>query len=277
MKEEGQTEEYSEHVRVQSLLTRLSKGCDLTLRDDEFDFSWLLDLVRSCRREGCRFRLIDSGALDASELEWLGKAGADVYSSDEAGRKPGELELVNLACRRGGALSSFLLRSPLRCEEEREFLFSDMINLGLSGVYLFLSSSEAAYDFSALSELAFSCRRGGSWLVYYHHRSPEEGLELLARSGAWIHLADRYFQGSSDLEALKEIVRGSGKGRNHFIIHIEKKWQTVYIEALVEADAFLLFMPALSDYRSPLRPLEERAMKKSLDFRTFYLYPDVFI
>ena len=53
------------------LLDEAEKGNDITVRDDIYDFYWLMDSVKLCRQKGCRFRLIDTGVLDLSHLERL--------------------------------------------------------------------------------------------------------------------------------------------------------------------------------------------------------------
>lgn len=266
--------------RAHELLSRVSKERDLTIRDDQYDFPWLLDLVRAWRRKNRRFRLIDSGKFEVFLLEWLGEAGADIYTSDEARTKVEELELIKKACQRGRAITAYFLHGPLRGEKEEEgeesasFSFSDLANIGRIGIYLYLSSRERKLQFSQVNELAYACRRGGSWLVYYHHGPLESSLEEIARSGAWIHISDQSLQEAEDIKLFLEIIKNSLSKRAHFVLHIEQKWDASQLRDVIEAGATILFKTPPSDYRSPLRPFEEEAGKRKLNFRAYYLFPN---
>jgi hypothetical protein len=67
------------------LLASVTQDPILTVRDDLYDFSSLLDAVKLRRKQrlNTRFRLVDSGALSLAQVEWLASEGADVYTSDE--------------------------------------------------------------------------------------------------------------------------------------------------------------------------------------------------
>jgi len=106
--------------KTYELLSLADKGKNITVRDDQHDFSSLLDSVKLCRRRYSRFRLIDSGKLDFFQLEWLGQAGADIYSSDKARSDAFELEFVNRACREGNAFASYFFHGLLESEEGSE-------------------------------------------------------------------------------------------------------------------------------------------------------------
>ena len=90
------------------LLARAKKGQDLIVRDDQFEYNSILDAAKSCREQGHRLSLVDSGKLTAYELEWLGEAGADLYTSDRTRSDEREITLVNQACRKGGAVVAYL-------------------------------------------------------------------------------------------------------------------------------------------------------------------------
>ena len=83
----------------------VSRGEDVTLRDDLYEFSALLDAVKAAKTKSVRFRLIDTGQLNQFQVEWLAEAGADVYTSDEARTDLQELELISRACKKGDATS----------------------------------------------------------------------------------------------------------------------------------------------------------------------------
>ena len=258
------------------ILSRASREKNLTVRDDQYDFPGLLDLVKAWRKSNRRVRVVDSGKIEAVQLEWLGEAGADIYTSDRARGNPEELELIHKACRRGRAITAYLLQGPLKEDEGEGPFFSDIVNLGKNGIYLYLSIRNTSLDFSMLRELASTAKKGGSWLVYYHHGPLEETLEELARSSAWIHLSDRSLKQPKDAEQVIELIKTSESRKPRFVIHVERRWDVRQLQDVLETGAYVLFKTALSDYRSPLRPLEEKSKKQKLDFRAYYLYPDFF-
>lgn len=263
--------------RAHKLLSWESKERDLTVRDDQYDFPWLMDLVKSWRKSKRRLRLIDSGKMNAFQLEWLGQAGADIYTSDVVRAKTEELDLIYKACQKGRAVMACFLQRPLR-EEQVEgyegFSFSDLVDMGRWGIYFYLSNREREHEFSLLNELGYACRRGGSWLVYYHHGLLESSLEEIARNGSWIHVSDRSINETEDIEILMETIKASFDKRAHVVVHIERKWDSTQLQDILKAGAYVLFKSFPSDYKSPLRPLEEKAGKKKLDFRAYYLYPN---
>ncbi len=260
--------------RAYKILSWATRGSAVTVRDDQYRFPWLLDIVRSCQKRRGRFRVIDSGKLEAPELELLGKAGADIYTSDQVRPEAKELELISTACRKSGAIVADFHHGPLdeeTSEELRGVPFSSLERLGRCGIYLHLTNKERERDFLRLDDLAKACRRGRSWLVYYHHGPLEQALGEL--SGAWIHISDDSLKDSPDKGLLKEILKtGSSKGTN-FVLHLGTEWRAFELRDIIRAGAILLFESALRDYRSPLRPLEKEARRRKLDFRAFYLYP----
>ncbi len=276
--EKGSIEEKNSKFpeRAHKILSWATRGRVVTVRDDQYRFAWLLDIVRSCQKKRCRFRLIDSGKLETWELESLGKAGADIYTSDQARPKVAELELISKACRKSGTIVADFHHGSLDEEASKEELgsipFSDLERLGRCGIYFHTTNKERERDFLHLGDLADSCRRGGSWLVYYHHGPLEQDLGELA--GAWIHISDDSLKESTDKDLLTEILKaGSSKGAK-FVLHLGTEWRAFELRDVIKAGAALLFKSALRDYRSALKPLEKEARRRKLDFRAFYLYPD---
>lgn len=262
-----------EPKKTYELLSLASKGEDVTVRDDLYDFSCLMDSVKLCRRRGCRFRLIDSGRLDLFQLEWLGEAGADIYTSDEARSDASELELVDRACKRGGAIVSYFHHGPLEPEvESNSTAFSGLQKIGINGIYLHFSDRENTRDISRLNDLAYACRRGGSWLVYYHHGILESSFEELGKNGAWIHVSDESLKepedGTQALDKVKSLLSAGVK----LVIHLEKGLDFFLLRDIMKTGAFILFKSSLYDYRSPFRILEREARKRKVDFRAYYLY-----
>jgi uncharacterized protein YlbG (UPF0298 family) len=261
--------------KTQELLSSAAKGEDITVRDDLYDFPGLLDAVRICRRGGFRFRLIDSGKLDRSQLEWLAEAGADVYSSDEARTDLLDLELVNRSCRRGGAVLAYFHHGPFEPEGDTHPLaFFSLLEMGRNGIYLHLTNREKERDINRLGELAFACRRGKSWLVYYHHGAVEGSLEELARNGVWFHATEKVFKEKEEralvLDRLKEAISAGLR----LVLHVEKGLDYSLLRDIIKSGSFVLFRSSLFDYRSPFKELERKAKQMKLDFKSYYLYPD---
>ena len=246
----------------------------LTVKDDQHDFPTLLDLVKTRRKINRRFSLVDSGKNESFQLEWLGQAGADIYTTNETRSNIEELELINKACRRGNAITAYLFQGPFGEEDEKDSSFSDLINLGLNGIFVYISDHKAEYEFSQLYELASACRNGGSGLIYYHQGPVESYLGELSGYGVWIHLSDVKMEKAEDMELLIDVIKNPHSRGKCFILHVEKKWEILQLKDILDAGAFILFKSPPSDYKSSLRPVEDRARKKKLDFRAYYLYPE---
>ncbi len=274
-KENGKSAQAERERKTLELLSSAAKGEDITVRDDLYDFPDLMDALRICRRGGSRFRLIDSGKLDRFQLEWLGEAGADVYSSDEARTDILDLELVNKSCRRGGAVLAYFHHGPFEPEEDTHPLaFFTLLEMGRTGIYLHLTNRERERDVNRLGELAFACRRGKSWLVYYHHGPLEDSLEELARNGVWFHATEKIFKEAEKralvLDRLKEAISAGLR----LVLHVEKGLDYSLLRDIIKAGSFVLFRSSLFDYRSPFKALERKAKQKKMDFKSYYLYPD---
>ncbi len=264
--------------KAYGLLSRTGKGADITVRDDQYGFSSLLDSVKPCRKKGLRFRLIDSGVLDCSNLEWLGKAGADIYTSDEIRVDALELELVNRACQKGKAILAYFHHGPLETEEQEEgknsLSLSELKNLARNGIYFYLTDRERKRPFRALNELAHACSRGGSWLVYYHFGSIDPTLEELGRNGAWIHITDQSFYETEDKNLVLDAVKSALSIGVNIVLHVEKGLDHTSLRDIMSSGAYVLFKSSLFDYKSPFRSLDREARKRKLDFRACYLYPN---
>ncbi len=260
--------------KAYKLLSRADKGTDITVRDDQYEFPWILDSVKLCRKKGARFRLVDSGKLDLSQLEWLAGAGADLYTSDEARAEGSELEHVNNACQKGGAFIAYFHYGPLEPEEEPSSVsFFDLNDMGRSGIYFYLSNREIKREISKLNELAHACRKGGSWLVYYLHGPLEDSLEELARNETWIHVTDQIFQEPEDPALVLDKVKTAVSAGAKLILHVEKGLDFSLLRDVIKTQAFVLFKSSLFDYKSAFRALERKTRKRKPDFRAYYLYP----
>ncbi len=260
--------------KAYEFLSRADKGTDITVRDDQYEFPWILDSVKLCRKKGARFRLVDSGKLDRSQLEWLAGVGADLYTSDEARAEGSELEHVNNACQKGGAFIAYFHYGPLESEEEPSSVsFFDLNDMGRSGIYVYLSNREIKREISKLNELAHACRKGGSWLVYYLHGPLEDSLEELARNETWIHVTDQIFQEPEDPALVLDKVKTAVSAGAKLILHVEKGLDFSLLRDVIKTQAFVLFKSSLFDYKSAFRALERKSRKRKPDFRAYYLYP----
>jgi hypothetical protein len=262
--------------RAFELLAEAGTGLDVTSRDDQNDFFAFLDSAKLCRRNGGRFRLIDTGRFSLSELEWLGEAGADVYTSDEARPDKAQIELLVEACARGGGnVAYFHHGAIIRNKEGDPTSLSFLLDVGRCGACIHLSNRDRERSLDDLSVLALACRKLGSRFVYYHHGRPSAGLEELARSGAWIHLSDERFEFPEDrvilLDVLKE-ARAAGAG---LVLHMEKGLELELLRDILRAGAFVLFKTPPCDFNSPFRLPERQAQRRTLDSRTYYLYTTI--
>ncbi len=247
----------------------------VTLRDDRLDFPGLMDAAASCRRRGARLRLVDEGGLTVSELEWLGEAGADVYSSDRARSDGAELVLIRKATRRGGASTAFFHHAPFAAPSAAGGLaYETLRELGRSGIDLHISDKVHPRDAAQLGELAYDCRRGGAAFVLYHHGPLEARHEELAAQGVWIHLSSREAAVADGVRVIADCARAARRARTGLVLHVESPIDPEALSDFVAAGAILLFKTQPSDYRSPLRPFEDAAKAVRLEPRAYYLFTD---
>jgi len=258
-----------------ALLSSAAEDPILTVRDDLYEFSLLLDAVKLRRKQktSSRFRLVDSGALSLVQVEWLAAEGADVYTTDEVGKNFKELESIQYACRKGHTLLAYLHSIGLESDEESSLGFLELQSLGAGGIYIYLSNKDQNRNLSQLILLADLCQRGQSRLVYYHHKSLNPALFELARAGAWIHISDNGLSPPDDMALLTDIIQSARKSGSNLCLHVERGTESLLLEDLQKAGAVLIFKSTLIDYRSPLRAIEEKARKRKLDSSAYYLYP----
>ena len=258
------------------LLSMVRRNKDITVRDDQFEFSTLLDAVRRFRDRRHRFRLIDTGRFSSFELEWLTAGGADLYTSDDTRSNAQELELINASSKKGDASLALFYNGDLGAEKKGETLsLSELMNLGRSGVYVHISNKKAKRDLSVLVQLAYNCRKGGSWLVYYHHGPLEMPVVELAQNGVWIHISDLSLSDEESQSIVKDISHSACSSGGNLVLHWEKGIAFSLLDDIVRAGAVVLFRSVLFDFKSPFRGIEEKARGRKLDYRAYYLYPDI--
>jgi len=274
LKEKQQDPQETTPINYYELFSSVRKGYDLTVRDDQYDFPALLDGIRYCRRKGSRFRLVDSGVFERLQLEWLLKAGADFYSSDEVRKDPQELEALLRSCIKQKSLMAYFIDGVIKAEETSESLqFKDIVSLGMNGAYLYISNKENERDFSLLEKLADRCCSGGSRLSYYHHGVLDSALVEVGGNGAWIHISSKSIESKEDYPVLKDIAKSSRLTGANLILHLKKKLDYLLLSEIMKAGVRVLFDRIQVDYKSPLKELEQAAARKKLDPRSYYLYP----
>lgn len=258
-----------------ALLSSVTKDPILTVRDDLYDFSLLLDAVKLRRKQrvNSRFRLVDSGALSLAQVEWLAAEGADVYTNDEVGKNVQELESIQYACKKGHTLLAYLNSVALESDEDSSLDLSGLKSLGASGVYIYISNKDHEQNLSDVILLADLCQRGQSRLVYYHHKDLNPDLFELGRTGAWIHISDKSIKDRDEVAMLTDVIHAARNSGSNLCLHVERGTESSILEDIQKNGAFLIFKSALIDYRSPLRSLEEKAREQKLDTSAYYLYP----
>ena len=259
--------------KAYELFSLLKKKQNITVRDDQYDFSMLLDAVRQFRDRRYRFRVIDTGRFDPFELEWISGHGADLYTSDEARSNVHDLELISAASRKGNAFVSYLINGKWDVEEDPTF--SDLMNVGRYGAYLHLTNRQQPRDILQVARLAYNCTQSGSWLVYYHHGPLEKSLLELGSNGAWIHMTDQSLEGEESQAMIRDIVLSARSAGSNLVLHWDNGNNFSLLEDIVKAGAVVLFKSPLFDYKSPLKVLEKGIRRKRLDFRAYYLHPSV--
>ena len=245
---------------------------EIVIRDDQLDFAALLDLAKERRKNHGRLKLVDSGAFDPSKLEWLGEAGADIYTSDLARPNAGEIVRIGRAAKKGNAVAAYFHHGPLDSDEkEKTIPFSGLLEMGRSGIDLHLSNKQQQREWRKLEELAFACENGGARLVLYHHGPFAADLEKLVRQGAWIHISDESLGSEQDVTALVDCVAAARGSGSNLVFHLEHSMKLVWLENIFASGAFVLFQIPPTDYRSPLRPFETASKKRRPDPRSIYI------
>jgi hypothetical protein len=258
---------------ISGLLEKAAAGKNIIVRDDQEEFTIIRDAARICRKKGKRFWMIDTGIFDLAQLEWIIEAGADIYTSNKTGREFQEMDFLSLTSRDVNNYIALLIENmPEEEKESNLYSSSELFLLGESGIYFHASNKTQKFPFDFLEELAFKCRQGKSWLVYYHYGSLDPSLISIAEKGGWIHISDQNQENGMDILFIKDLIKTARSNGSNLILHLEKKLPFNFIEEIIQAGAFVLFKTAPIDYKSPLRKLEKLAIRKTLNPRTYYLH-----
>lgn len=267
VKEKTSTENRTE------LLERAAAGKDIIFRDDQEAFTIIRDAARICRRKQKSFRLIDTGVFDRAQIEWIIEAGADLYTSDKISREFQELNFLSRTSHKAKRhIAMFLENIPEEEKGEGNYLPSEIFSLGENGIYFHVTNQRKKFSFEFLEELAFRCRQGGSWLVYYHHGPFEPALTSIAENSGWIHISDQDIDKEKDITLISDIIQPARSNGSNLILHLEKGLPYILLKEILEAGACVLFKIPPIDYRSPLRKLENMAKRRHLDPRAYYLH-----
>jgi len=242
------------------LLDQAGVAEGLTVRDDQQPLAWLLDAARTARRHGRRLRLVDSGQLDVSSLEWLAKAGAVLYTADDIRPDVPALVRIRKAGRAPGGRTVFFLYGPVEAAPAAGALSLEMvIELVRSGVDLHVSNRKKPRDPAALLGLAASRRAGGAEVVYYHHGPLMTELADLTAAGAWVHISssNRDFN-AAELALVRDIGRAGGGG---LVVHVDTRIERVVLDEIRKSGAHFIFNI----------PFEKTLWRPSLPWRAYYL------
>lgn len=258
---------------LQSSVDKISGKTDLTFRDDQHDYAWLLDVLRMGKPRGIRFRLVDSGVLEGHQIETMVGMGADLYTSDRARKDILELESILKTAKSGGTIVASLLQNEIVSEEEPGFIpLASLANLGRQGLFVHVSNREKDRKFADLSRIAVQCRKGSSRLIYYHHGHMTPEFVGLAKEGIWIHVSNKSIQSEDDMFLFLDMTEAARLSGANCVLYVEKEMSFSSLREAVQSPAIVLFKTAPVDFKSPLRPLVDEAKRKHLDYRAFYLY-----
>jgi len=244
------------------LLDQAGAGQGLTVRDDQQPWPWLLDAAGVARRRGRRFRLVDSGRLDAFSLEWLAKAGADLYTADDVRSDAEALVRIRAAGRASGAGVIFFLHGPLQAAPGEGALSREMVReLVRAGIDLHLSNRRQPRDFAALLDLAASRRVGGGEVVYYHHGPLVKDLAELTEAGAWLHISNAKSDFTrSELPLLRDIGR-KNRAAGGLVVHVDMDIEPTFLSEVRKSGAHLITNI----------PLGQQSLAPHIPWRAFYL------
>ena len=259
-------------VKTYELLDGIRLGRDLVIRDDQFEPEALFDAARFARSKGIRLSVLDTGRFEPSGLEWLVRERARLYTSDEA--RPREPELARLlkACRSSKTFLAYFQNGPLQTRPGADAVsFEALKGLTSSGMDLHVSNRVHARDSGALAELAENAAAGRGYFVYYHHGPLLAELIPLAAAGAWIHLPDRSLNAEGAAGLALEIARGARQAGSRAAVYVETGLPLPVLEGLFASGAAVLFRTPPGDRESLIRPFEQKARKRELPARAFYL------
>ncbi len=259
------------------LLDAAAKGRNITVRDDQYDYYWIADAAEMCRKKGFRFRLMDTGRFEKIDLMWLIESGIDLYTDDQTRKDFTELEELARKCKKENSLFTYLHTGTFEKEEESESsVFSGLLTLARSRALIYVSSREVSRELAQIKELALGCQEGGTQLVYYHHGPLDPLFIDIGSKEAWIHICEKSIDKEQRL-LLLDICQSASLSGGGLIIHLENPVEYDLVEDLLNKGAYVLFLYAHFDYKSPFRELERIARQRKCDPKAYYLQHDFFL
>lgn len=257
-------------VRTYELLDRVRTRQDLIIRDDQFDFTALLEASQYADRRRIPLSLLDTGRFGLEEMESLGKAGARILTSDEARPRADEWDILQQACREGGTHLSVFWSGPLPDAGETSAIpLQTLTDLLEGGLDFHISNRVRPRDAGRLAGLAAAAIKGKGFFVIYHIGPLADELTAPAAERAWVHFSDASIPDEPAGDRAVEISRAAAKAGSRAVIHVERGLPLELLETLWEAGAALLFLTAPSDDQSLLRPIERKAAKRKLPARAY--------
>lgn len=272
MEHEDVNNELEQDKRPRSV-NMISGKMDLTFRDDQQNYDWLLDALGRWRPKRIRFRLVDSGVFEGHQLEKMVSMGADLYTSDRVRTDVLELEFILKAAKSGGTVvASFLQDEISDGEEHASLALTSLLHLCRHGLFVHVSNRERERNLADLSSLAVACHKGSSRSIYYHHGLLTPELVDLAKEGIWIHISNKSIQSEEDLFLFLDMTSAARMSGANCVLYVEKEMSFSSLHEAVKSPALILFKTRPVDFKSPLKRLVDEAGKKHLDPRSFYLY-----
>lgn len=256
--------------RTFKLVDRIGRGRSVVERDDQHDLQAFLDAARAAVGRGGRLSVIDTGLFSLNELELLVERRVNLLTSDETGRSPDELEiLLEVAGRSGAFISRLTVRDIV--DEASGWSMQRLLDLARAGLDIHLSNAAVARDPEVLQQLAAAAGRRRGFFVYYHHGAPAGDLAALAGRRNWLHFSDRLVDSAEDGEAAAVVAAAFRAAGGRAVVYIERGLELDLLKRLERAGAFLNFLTPASSRLSLQKAVEERARRKRLPARAFYL------
>ena len=261
-------------VKTYELLDRVRLGRDILIRDDQFEREALFDAARMARAKRIRMSVLDTGRFDPTELEWLIGEKVRICTSDEARPREAELSRLLGACRKAGSVLILFQHGPIEAQPKIPTIpLAALEALAASGMDLHISNRTVTRDLGVVAGLAEAARKGRAVLAYYHHGPLAPDMTSVASHGAWLHVSDRSLAPSGAADLGLEILRAAREAGSRLVVYVEQGLPLPVLESLFAVGASILFLTAPSDRRSLQRPLEEKARKRGLPVRAYYLSP----
>lgn len=272
MSEKTIEEGVADVLRTYELLDRVRTRQNLVIRDDQFDFTALVDAARYADRRRIPLSLLDTGRFGLDEVESLARAGARILTSDEARPRAEEWEFLLEACRAAGTHLSAFWSGPLPgAEAESGLTLVALDDLLRAGLDFHISNRTHPRDAGTLAGLAAAAKKGRAYFVIYHVGPLAAGLHGPAERRAWIHFSDASIEDEAGAILAVEIARTATRSGSRAAIHVERGLALELLEGLWAAGAALLFTTPPSDDRSLLRPVERKAARRKLPPRAYRL------